>query len=353
MTATLSVSLPALRTNYRLLKGHHAKKSAAAVVKADAYGLGVGNVSRALWEEGCRDFFVATLEEGIELRSHVSHASIAVFSGLRAGEEKTFQRYELIPVLNSLEQVNLFMKAPGFGTQESVMIHVDTGMARLGLSATDLASLVKLPCPEPRLLVMSHLACGNEPKHPKNSEQLKRFQEALKRFPKARASLANSSGLFLPPEFHFDISRPGCALYGINPVEGDNPMRHVATLSAPFLQIRTLDREETVGYGATHKAKKGSRIAIVDLGYADGLLRALSSKGFAFVAGEKVPFAGRVSMDMIALDVSAIPEKKLEKAEAEFISAAQTVSEVAALAGTIGYEIFTRIGKRVKKVYTN
>jgi alanine racemase len=345
----LDVSLAALAANYQSLKNRHAQKHIAAVVKADAYGLGVEAASRAFWQEGCRDFFVATLEEGIELRQYLAQAHIGVFQGIFPGEEKEFQHYGLTPVLNTLEQIERWQNVASLS---SAILHVDTGMTRLGLTHTDLG---KLAAKQPKLnfsLVMSHLACANDPKDSKNQEQLDRLKMALKILPESKVSFANSSGLFLPEEFHFDMGRPGCALYGITPVEGGNPMRHVATLSAPLLQIRTLDRDESVGYGGTYKAKKNARIAIVMLGYADGVLRALSNKGSAFIGGVKVPFAGRVSMDMIALDVSSIPDNKLSTARVEFINAQQTVSDVAAQAGTIGYEIFTRIGNRVKRTYS-
>lgn len=350
---TLEVNVSALRANYRLLKNYHAKNSIAAVVKANAYGLGVGEVGLALWAEGCRDFFVATLEEGIDLRAILPEVRIGVFQGLFAGEEQEFSYHRLAPVLNDISQVERFVKSELRLTCKNIMVHVDTGMTRLGLSAADLENpiIAKLQGFGP-VTVLSHLACANTPNHPKNAEQLARFQSALSYFPDAKASLANSAGVFLPLEFHFDIARPGCALYGINPTEGKNPMQHVATLSVPILQIRELDREETVGYGATAPASIGSRIAIVALGYADGYFRSLSNQGLAYVSGHKVPLLGRVSMDMVAIDVSAIPPSEInENSRAEFINELQTVDDIAAQCGTIGYEIFTRIGRRVKRVY--
>lgn len=350
---TLEVNVSALRANYRLLKNYHAKNSIAAVVKANAYGLGIGEVALALWAEGCRDFFVATLEEGIDLRAILPEVRIGVFQGMFAGEEQEFSYHRLAPVLNDISQIERFVKSELRLTCKNIMVHVDTGMTRLGLRESDLSHpvLTKLQTLNP-VLVLSHLACANTPLHPKNSEQLERFNAALRYFPDAKASLANSAGIFLPPEFHFDIARPGCALYGINPVEGKNPMQHVATLSAPILQVRELDREETVGYGATADASKGSRIAIIALGYADGYFRMLGNQGFAYIAGHKVPLLGRVSMDMVALDVSFIPEQEIgENSRAEFINELQTVDDIAAQCGTIGYEIFTRIGRRVKRVY--
>jgi len=350
---TLEVNVSALRSNYSLLKNHHAGNSIAAVVKANAYGLGVGEVGVALWAEGCRDFFAATLEEGIELRKLLPEVRIGVFQGLFSGEEQEFSYHRLTPVLNDISQVERFVKSELRHTSKNIMVHVDSGMTRLGLCESDLENpfIAKLQGFGP-VLVLSHLACANAPAHPKNSEQLERFQSALKYFPDAKASLANSAGVFLPAEFHFDIARPGCALYGINPADGKNPMQHVATLSAPILQIRELDRDETVGYGATASMSKGGRIAIAALGYADGYFRSLSNQGFVYVAGHKAPLLGRVSMDMVAIDVSAIPPQEIgENSRAEFINELQTVDDIAAQCGTIGYEIFTRIGRRVKRVY--
>jgi alanine racemase len=351
--ATLAVDISALKSNYQLLKNHHAKNSVAAVVKANAYGLGVKEVSLALWADGCRDFFVATLVEGIELRSVLPEVRIGVFQGLFSGEEKEYSYHRLTPVLNDISQVENFTKSELRHTSKNIMLHVDTGMTRLGLCESDLTHpiLSKLQnFGQP--LIISHLSCANDSSHPKNSEQLARFNNALKYFPNAKASLANSAGVFLPKEFHFDMARTGCALYGINPTDGKRQMQHVATLSAPILQIRTLDRDETVGYGATAPAKKGAKIAIIGLGYADGYFRILSNQGFAFIAEHKVPLLGRVSMDMVAVDISAIPESQITaQTHAEFINNQQTVDDIASQCNTIGYEIFTRIGRRVQRVY--
>lgn len=358
--ATLAVDISALKSNYQLLKNRHAKNSVAAVVKANAYGLGVKEVSLALWADGCRDFFVATLAEGIELRGILPEVKIGVFQGLFAGEEKEYSYHRLTTVLNDIPQVERFTKSELRHTSKNIMLHVDTGMTRLGLSESDLLLLTtkfSALSTHNSLLILSHLACANDSSHPKNSEQLNRFQAALKYFPNTKASLANSAGVFLPDEFHFDIARTGCALYGINPTDNTKQMQHVATLSAPILQIRTLDRDETVGYGATAPAKKGSRIAIIALGYADGYFRSLSNQGFAFITGHKVqhkvPLLGRVSMDMVAVDISNIPESQItEQTRAEFINNIQTVDDIASQCNTIGYEIFTRIGRRIQRVYS-
>ncbi len=350
--ATLNIDLSALTDNYRLLQSRHAQKTCAAVVKANAYGLGAEAVSKALADAGCKEFFVATLAEGVELRSYLPQANIAVFNGIFPGEEADYLAHRLIPVLGDPGQVETYKRGLAEGGERPIL-HVDTGMTRLGLSHSELLALEggKLAALRCQLL-MSHLSCANDAAHSKNAEQLSRFKEAKKLLPGTRASLCNSAGIFLPETYHFDIARPGCALYGINPVDGDNPMRHVATLSAPILQIRTLDRNETVGYGGTYPAPKGERIAIAGLGYADGYFRSLSNKGFAYIAGVRAPIAGRVSMDMIALDISHIPEAKITaNTRVEFINETQTVNDIAIAADTIGYEVFTRIGRRVQRVY--
>lgn len=351
MHATLTINTSALVSNYHLLKNKHAKNSVAAVVKANAYGLGVAGVSKALWEAGCRDFFVATLAEGIELRAILPEAKIGVFQGLFAGEEKEYIQHNLIPVLNDVSQVERFYHSDLFKHNKPIMIHVDTGMTRLGLTETDLKhKAISALSTYPSLLLMSHLACANDPEHPKNNEQLTRFLTAKNYFPNVRASLANSAGVFLSDDFHFDMARTGCALYGINPHDVKNPMQPVATLSAPILQIRTLDRDETIGYGGTAIAHKDTFIATVGIGYADGYFRSLSNQGFAFIAGHKVPLVGRVSMDMVTLDVSLVPLQQITaNTRAEFINDTQTVDDIARQCQTIGYEIFTRIGSRVQR----
>ncbi len=350
--ATLEVDLSAIAANYRLLKSRHAKKAVAAVVKANAYGMGIEAVGKTLWQEGCHEFFVATLEEGVELRAILPEAAISVFNGLFAHEENDYAHYRLTPVVNTLEQ---YQRLAAGGQRLEYMLHVDTGMTRLGLSEYDVKIVIDRQPPTANCtLLMSHLACADAPEHPQNAQQLDRFRTALALFSGVRASLCNSAGIFLPPAFHFDLARPGCALYGINPAKGKNPMQPVAILSAPLLQIRTLERDETVGYDATFQAKKGSRIAIAGIGYADGYFRSLSNRGFAYVAGHKVPIIGRISMDMLALDVSGVPERLLApEIRAEFINKEQTVDDVATACNTIGYEIFTRLGRRVKRLYKN
>lgn len=339
----LTIDLAAVAANYRLLAQRFTGPECASVVKADAYGLGVDRVAPALAKAGCRTFFVATLEEGVKLRSILPEAHIFVFHGPYPGEEADYPAHRLLPVINSLPQYERWRN-----TGAPFALHVDTGMNRLGLSLLELQGLSG---PAPALL-MSHLACGNEPDHPLTSLQLERFLAAAQKFPGVPASLCNSSGIFLPESYHFSLARPGCALYGINPASGENPMHGVAKLTAPILQLRTLEKDEPVGYGATCILPRGSRVATVQLGYADGLLRSLSNHGFATISGIRTAFAGRVSMDMVMLDVSHVPESSLTTAtEVEFLGASIPVDAMAEAAGTIGYEVFTRLGSRVSREY--
>lgn len=350
--ATLTVDLSAIAANYALLRSRHAKGQTAAVVKADAYGLGVKAVAPALQKAGCQHFFVATLEEGITLRSVIADAPIFIFQGPFKGEEKEYLAHNLSPVLNSPEQIARWVALP---EKSPAALHVDTGMCRLGLSQTQLekahedGALAKLDLQ----LLMSHLAVASEPDHPLNAEQLARFEAARKLLPGVACSLANSSGHFLDKSFHYDLGRPGCSLYGITPNDHlPNPMKHVATLDAPILQLREVDRDETIGYGATTRVTKGMRTATIAIGYADGIFRNLSHRFSGFIGGAEVPMLGRVSMDMLCFDVSYVPPAQIEKNPAiTLIGKVQGVDRVAELCHTIGYEVFTRIGARVKRVY--
>jgi alanine racemase len=343
-TATLTVDLAALTENYQLLKSKHAKKNIGTVVKANAYGLGVERVSQRFAELGCEKFFVATLAEAIELRGFLPNVNIAVFSGVFAGEENDYKANKITPVINRVEQFDYCKAIPS-------ILHVDTGMARLGLNYAELKKASAQKKLSNIVMLMSHLSCASDASS-KNEEQLERLNEATSFLPNIPVSFVNSSGHFLSADYHFDLGRPGCALYGINPTESQNPMKHVATLSAPILQIRELDRDEEVGYGATYKVKEGSKLAIAGLGYSDGYLRSFSNKGFAYIGEHKVPFAGRVSMDVITLDVTNVPDNALKgNLRAEFINTKQTVDDIAKQAGTIGYEIYSRLGRRIVREY--
>lgn len=336
----LTVHLAAIRRNWALLNKKSGNSECAAVVKANAYGLGVIPIAQALWQEGARLFFVALLEEAIELRAILPKARIAVLNGLLEKDDRHFVQHNLIPVLNSVEQVTRWNPIYPY------ILHIDTGMNRLGISLKEAAHLPGNP-----YAVMSHLACADKPENKLNHAQYLAFNRIRKRFPDSKASLANSAGVLLKKCYHFDIVRPGCALYGINPRPGlTNPMENVVTLTAPILQVHTAEANGTVGYGATAKVKKGTRIATIGMGYADGYLRSLSNSGEVAVDGKRCKIIGRVSMDLIMADITHLPASASLK-QAEIIGPSIPVDKVAKAAGTIGYEVFTRLGSRLHRRY--
>jgi alanine racemase len=340
----LVVDLGAIVANWHELCERHQSGPVAGVVKADGYGLGAGAVAKALAAASCWNFFVAQLCEGIALRKELSHGPmIAVLSGFPPGADGGAG---LTPVINTPQDLAAHRAA---GTRGAIL-HLDTGMERLGLNARELAGAGSLSDLDLRF-VMTHLACADEPGHPLNAEQARRFHAMAEAAPGVPRSFANSSGLFLGERFESDLARPGAALYGINPTPGQpNPMRCVLRLLVPVLQIRQVPAGATVGYGATWVAKRDSRIATIAAGYADGYLRALSGRGFALAAGRTVQLVGRVSMDLITLDVTDVPELAVGD-RVELIGPEQTPDAVAALAGTIGYEVLTALGTRYHRRY--
>lgn len=359
MTPTLSISLPAIVANWQWLRGKFTGNECAAVVKADAYGLGMVPVATALANAGCDTFFVATAEESLALRAALPDVRILVFHGVQEGEEFAFAAHRIIPVLNSLEQLARWKPIASQHVQAVSALHIDTGMGRLGLQPSEFTTLMNkdskiLEACRVGLLI-SHLACAPETSHALNAQQLQLFQTATQLAPNIPASLCNSGGILLGRDFHFHLARPGCSLYGIAPqADVSNPMQQVATWRAPILQLRTLDASQTIGYGATATAAKGKRIATIASGYADGYLRYLSNKGTGYVGEYRVKLIGRVTMDMLCFDVSHVPQAALDAAthitllgDADGIR----VDDVAAAAATIGYEILTSIGTRVKRVY--
>ncbi len=363
--AVLTIDLDAITANYHSLTDRLGGVKPAAVVKADGYGLGAGPVAATLAKAGCRVFFVALLEEGIRLRhalneagdSDFVNAEIHVLGGLMPGTEETFDASRLIPVLGSLDQIHNWKQYCARLDQPLPCdIHVDTGMARLGLPPEELAKLEIEPSRVDSLnihFVISHLACTDETDHPKNAEQLDAFRHVRRVLPQGRASLANSSGIFLGTDYHFDLARPGAALYGIAPVQGQaNPMAQVIRLQGKIAQVRGVDTPQTVGYGATHRAEGPARIATVPVGYADGYLRYLSNKGSGYIGNIPVPVVGRVSMDLITLDITDVPEHLCPVGGlVDLIGPNNPVDQVADEAGTIGYEILTSLGNRYHRVY--
>jgi len=367
--ARLTVRLPAIAANYRTYCRMTGPTAVAAVVKADAYGMGADRVAPALAQAGCDSFFVARLEEGMALRKRVPRARIFVLDGAHPDSVPALLSHRLTPVLGSLAQIAAWSAAAGVGSEAlDAALHVDTGMNRLGLPSDELAILsaqhAKRLAGLKLVLVMSHLACGDEPKNPMNAQQLARFRQALAMLPPAPASLAASHGAMLGLDYHFDLVRPGVALYGANPQapEGQasaggmataaqpNLMQTACVLTARVLQVRRIDSGESVGYAATFRAKRPTMIATVALGYADGMPRSLSNKGMAVLGGVRVPIVGRISMDLITLDVGALAQPPHVGDAAEFLGDHMTLGEVAAAAATNEYEILTRL-RRVPRKY--
>lgn len=353
----LTIDLDALAANWRQLRDRMEGGACAAVVKADGYGLGAIPAARRLSAEGCTTFFVADIEEGIALQQAVPAAEIFVLNGLPPGAAALFTRHRLAPCLNDPDQVKDWLAYCGRTAPRQAALHVDTGMTRLGLDLRDLEALDPDAVNAlPGLILMSQLACADEPEHPLNRRQLTAFAGIRPRFPGARASLANSSGLFLDSDYRFDLGRPGYALYGGNPTPaaGENPMRPVVRLQATVLQVREIRHGRTVGYGATAETAPPASIATLAAGYADGYLRSLSNRGAVFVDGRPCPVAGRVSMDLLTVDVTDAMRAGSDirpGALVDLINDAHTIDCVAERAGTIGYEILTGLGGRYRRRY--
>lgn len=362
----LDVHLDRVARNYLFLKkkvqAENAGADCAAVVKADAYGLGAAQVARTLYAQGCRHFFVAHVGEAVEVKEALrglygtaDAPSLYVLNGPFGAQPADFAAQGFIPVLNSLDDVE-YWAGSADKKRPQALLHIDTGMNRLGLGAHEVETLAAQGDVLKKLdvrIVMSHLACADEKDHPLNKAQLAAFKGAVARLNiPARLSFANSSGIFLGAAYHFDLARPGCALYGINPMAGDNPMQGTVTLRARILQIRKIDTQGTVGYGATYRVAPPAICATVSIGYADGYLRSLTGGGRVFIGGRSCPVIGRVSMDSIVADVSALPVPPAAGDWAEIIGDACGVDDVAAQAGTIGYEILTSLGSRYRRNYT-
>src|SRR5437870_3184054 len=360
-TGVLTVDLDAIVANWRKLEKAAVPAECAAVIKADAYGCGVDPVARALAAAGCKTFFVATLDEARAARAAVPSATIYALDGFFQNCGDAFAKIDCKPVigdLNELAEWDVFCRRSGWAG--SAAIHIDTGMNRLGLSITEAQGII------PRInagdhgitLVMSHLACAEALNHPLNAKQLATFREIASLFTGVPASLSNSSGIFLSPQFLFDLVRPGAALYGVNPTpEADNPMQPVVDLKARIVHIRNVEKGDSVGYGGTWTARRPTRLAIVSAGYADGYFRAAGSNdgtrgAEVVVAGKRCPIAGRVSMDLIAVDVTDLERNAARRGHlVTLLGEGITVDELAHHFGTIGYEVLTGLGLRYARAY--
>jgi alanine racemase len=356
----LIIDLASLRANYKLLASRAGPAECAAVVKADAYGLGAHEISRALWEAGARTFFVAHPFEARTVRAAVPDAIIYVLSGLTPGSASVLSDARARPVLGSIAEVdewNAFAKANRFSGEAA--LHVDTGMNRLGLTLAEAEEVSLRRLDFAPSLVMSHLACADVPEHPLNKEQLTAFEAVRQMFNGVPASLANSAGTLLSGPYCFDLCRPGIALYGGNPFypEAPHPLRPVVRVEARIVQIRSAGKGEKVGYGAEEVLTRNSRLAILSVGYADGYLRAAGSATNRKGAHVRIdyrpcPLVGRISMDLVAADITDLPENSVSRGDyATVLGDGITVDDVARHAGTIGYEVLTRLGPRFARVY--
>lgn len=362
----LTIDLRALIENWLSMGRLSGKARAAAVLKADAYGVGIEPVAEALYEAGARDFFVASVEEGVDLRPLVPDGRIYILAGMWPGNEQLFFDNGLVPIINSEEQLACFMAAISERGDHPCVLHVDTGMNRLGLSVDEALALAgdpSRPASFSPILVMSHLACGDDPQSPLNRRQLESFRAVTAAFEGVESSLANSAGVHLGPDFHFDMTRPGIAVYGGEAVNGmANPMKPVVRAEARIIQIRTAKAGESASYGAAAMLEHDTRIATVAVGYADGYHRAsgagvpLRQTNLAgasgFVAGHRVPLLGRVTMDLSLFDITGLPEGAVRTGDyIELFGENILLDEAARSAGTIGYEFLTSLGGRYERLY--
>lgn len=361
-TGLITIDLAALVRNWRTLADLVAPSECGAVVKADAYGLGAARVIPALAAAGCTTFFVATPSEAVAARALAPGARIFVLDGLLYGAAETFVQANAIPVLSSLDDIDEWgARARQLRKRLPAALQVDSGLHRLGLSGSDVGALAADPKRLATLdvrLVMSHLACADDPDHPHNARQRTAFNRRRAQLPDAPASLAASDGLMLGADFHYDLVRPGYALYGGQAFKGGpTPVAPVVTVEARVLQVRTLKSGDTVGYSATWVARRRTRLAIVAAGYADGVARALSAatgkgSGAVLVAGQRAPIVGRVSMDLITVDVTDVAGEVARGDLVTLVGPGATLESLGRAAGTIGYEVLTRLGPRFARRYT-
>ncbi|WP_341764627.1 alanine racemase [Candidatus Tisiphia endosymbiont of Beris chalybata] len=364
---TLEIDLAKIRANYRIMAKLCKSAEVAAVVKANSYGLGASVVAPALEQENCKSFFVANIEEAISLRQVLaSGSSIYVLNGVFYEEVEWFKHYNLIPVLNNIKQLEIWQKFAlrnkeicSSSNALSCTIHINTGMNRLGMTDKEIKDIVN----NPRLLdglalqyVISHLSASEVAGDPYNQQQLEKFKDYLSFFPKIKASLSNSSCAFLGEEYHFDLIRAGAALYGINPSGSlmNHSLHNPVRLTAPIIHLQELSAEDYIGYNMTFKTGRNSMIATLPLGYADGYSRAFSNYGEVFIDSYRAPVVGRISMDLITIDVTDLPPEKIFLGQqVEIIGNNCTPDKIANIINTIGYEILTMMGNRYKKVYKN
>jgi alanine racemase len=357
----LTIDLAAIEANWKKLSSMTVPVECAAVVKADAYGCGLEPVARKLARAGCRTFFVADVAEGRCVRSIAPDSLIYVLNGLMPGSAQAFADANLRPIINStteLAEWDAFVATKGW--RGGAALHVDTGMNRLGITVDEAVAIAPRIQSETHgfTLLMSHLACSQIPDHPMNDRQTRMFREIRIIYRGVPSSLANSSGIFLGGTLYCDLVRPGIALYGSNPTPGKpNPMRPVVELKGRIIQVRTVNKGETVGYDATWSAARPSRIAVVAVGYGDGLLRSAGAgkgkpAGEIVIAGKRCPIVGRVSMDLLTVDVSDLTDGKARRGDfATLIGEGMSVDDLAVTMGTVSYEVLANLGRRYHRIY--
>lgn len=363
----LTIDLDALVTNWKMIGAHAPASESAGVLKANAYGLGMEPVASALWKAGCRTFFVALAHEGVRLRAHLPDARIFFMGGLFPDSIPAILENRLIPLLGSRYEMDAWRLQTGqSGRTAPCGLQIDTGMNRLGVDFDDCYTLISKTGFREQFdlkLVMSHLCCADEADHPKTALQRERFVQIKEILPGVPASLANSAGVFLGPDYHFDIIRPGIGVYGGRAVNGgENPFLPVAQLEGRIVQVRTVKSGETIGYGGTYTFTRDSKVAMIAVGYGDGYPRAASGSGVAmryvtpgpkgFLGGYRIPVVGRISMDITALDVTDLPDGIAEPGRfIELFGPNMPLDAVADACGTIGYELLTSLGGRPMRTY--
>lgn len=352
----LEINLDIIRENYRFLT-QSTKALVSGVVKANAYGLGATQVAKSLITVGCNKFFVATLAEAIALRETVGTSNIYVLNGLLENTAHLFDEFKLIPVLNDLGQVEIFQEY-GFKNNKKLetTLHLDTGLNRYAINDKDAKFIGENLIDYPNLdikLIMSHLAASEEQDNSFNSYQLNCFKHLKSYYPSnIYASLSNSAAIFLDKDYHFDIVRSGAALYGLKLNDKMNNLKSAIKLTAKILQVKKLQTGEIVGYNGTHKITQESLVATIGLGYADGISRNMSNRGFVFINNIKAPMIGRISMDLINIDVTNLPQDLVFVGQnVEIIGTNQSPDDIANITGTIGYEVLTSLGLRYERKY--
>ena len=361
-TTRLTVDLDAIAANWRKMRDLSGQARCGAAVKADAYGTGAAEVAPALARQGCRDFFVADVNEAAALRPLLPGAAIYVLNGVFEASFAQTLAHDLVPIINSPEQAAFWCNN---SDGRAYALHVDTGMNRMGLTPHEAAAHAQSGAPSP-CLVMSHFACADEPAHPLNAGQIKLFEGVSSCFPGVAASLANSGGIFLGNAARFDLTRPGIALYGGEPASGvPNRMRSAVTAETRVLVIRHAKAGQTVSYGAAHTLTRDSRIAVCGVGYADGYHRSASGAGvplraavptgaFGAINGVRIPVIGKITMDLTMFDITDLPENAVSAGDwVELIGPTISLEEAATAAGTISYELLTGLGRRYARSYSS